>query len=130
MADLKVINLTDKKEYIINVQKNGENQMTCPECSPTRKKKTLKCFSFNLNKNAGRCNHCGIVLVAQQDIPLKLTQIEYKRPKWQNNTNLSDKLVKWFEGRKISQYVLNDFKITEGCRMDAANSEKRKYYSI
>jgi len=112
MADLKVINLTDKKEYIINVQKNGENQMTCPECSPTRKKKTLKCFSFNLNKNAGRCNHCGIVLVAQQDIPLKLTQIEYKRPKWKNDTKLSDKLVKWFEGRKISQYVLNDFKIT------------------
>jgi len=114
MADLKVINLTDKKEYIINVQKNGENQMTCPECSPTRKKKTLKCFSFNLNKNAGRCNHCGIVLVAQQDIPLKLTQIEYKRPKWKNDTKLSNNVVKWFEGRNISQYVLNDFKVTEG----------------
>ncbi|MBP9688267.1 MAG: toprim domain-containing protein [Bacteroidia bacterium] len=112
MADLKVINLADSKEYIIDVQKNGENQMTCPECSPTRKKKTLKCFSFNLGKNAGRCNHCGIVLVSKQDIPLKLTQIEYKRPKWKNSTKLSNNVVKWFEGRNISQYVLNDFKIT------------------
>jgi twinkle protein len=112
MADIKVINLADKKEYTIDVHKNGENQMVCPECSPTRIKKTLKCFSFNLNKNAGRCNHCGIVLVTKQEIPLKLTQIEYKRPKWQNSTKLSNNVVKWFEGRKISQYVLNEFKIT------------------
>lgn len=114
MADLKVINLTDKKEYTIDVQKNGENLVLCPVCSHTRKKKTLKCFSFNLGKNAGRCNHCGVVLVTKQEQSLFIPQIEYKRPKWQNNTNLSDKLVKWFEGRKISQYVLNDFKVTEG----------------
>lgn len=114
MADIKVINLADKQEYVIDVQKNGENLILCPICSHTRKKKTLKCFSFNLQKNAGRCNHCGVVLVSKTEYPLKLTQIEYKRPKWKNNTKLSDKLVKWFEVRKISQYVLNDFKITEG----------------
>ena len=89
MADLKVINLADKKEYTIDVQKNGENQMTCPECSPGRKKKTLKCFSFNLGKGAGRCNHCGIVLVAVQDKPTFIPKIEFKRPIWQNNTKLS-----------------------------------------
>lgn len=114
MSDLKVINLTDKQEYIIDVQKNGENLVLCPICSHTRKKKTLKCFSFNLSKNAGRCNHCGVVLVSKLEQPLKLTQIEYKRPKWKNNTKLSDGLVNWFESRKIGQYVLNDFKITEG----------------
>lgn len=114
MADLKVINLADKQEYIIDVHKSGENQMTCPVCSPTRKKKTLKCFSFNLNKNAGRCNHCGVVLVSVNYSALFIPKIEYKRPKWKNDTKLSDKLVKWFEGRKISQYVLNEFKVTEG----------------
>jgi twinkle protein len=114
MADLKVINLADKAEYIIDVQKNGENLVLCPVCSHTRKKKTLRCFSFNLGKNAGRCNHCGVVLVTKQETPIIITHIEYKRPKWQNNTKLSDRVVKWFEGRKISQYVLNDFKITEG----------------
>lgn len=114
MADLKVINLADKQEYIIDVHKSGENQMTCPVCSPNRKKKTLKCFSFNLHKNAGRCNHCGIVLVSLNDSALFTPKIEFKRPKWKNDTNLSNKLVKWFEGRKISQYVLNEFKVTEG----------------
>ncbi|WP_323680026.1 hypothetical protein, partial [Exiguobacterium indicum] len=53
-------------------------------------------------------------LVTKQEQPVFISQIEYKRPKWQNSTTLSNKLVKWFEGRKISQYVLNDFKITEG----------------
>ena len=114
MADLKVINLADKKEYTIDVHKNGENQMVCPECSANRKKKTNKCFSFNLNKNAGRCNHCGIVLVTKEDKPLYIPKIQYKKPTWKNNTTLSDKLVKWFETeRKISQYILNEHKITE-----------------
>ena len=109
-----VINLADKKEYEIEVTKNGENQMTCPECSPHRKKKTLKCFSFNLNKNAGRCNHCGIVLVAKEDKPIEIKQTEYKKPVWKNKTELSNNAVKWFESRKITQSTLNEFKVTEG----------------
>ena len=109
-----VINLADKKEYEIEVTKNGENQMTCPECSPNRKKKTLKCFSFNLNKNAGRCNHCGIVLVAKEDKPIEIKPTEYKKPVWKNKTELSNNAVKWFESRKITQSTLNEFKVTEG----------------
>lgn len=109
-----VINLIDKKEYEIEVTKNGENQMTCPECSLNRKKKTLKCFSFNLQKNAGRCNHCGIVLVAKEDKPFEHKQTEYKKPVWKNKTELSNNAVKWFESRKITQSTLNEFKVTEG----------------
>jgi twinkle protein len=109
-----VINPIDKKEYTIEVTKNGENQMTCPECSPHRKKKTLKCFSFNLNKNAGRCNHCGVVLVAKEDKPIEIKPTEYKKPIWNNKTELSNNAVKWFESRKITQSILNEFKVTEG----------------
>ena len=109
-----VINPIDKKEYDIEVSKNGENQMTCPECSPNRKKKTLKCFSFNLNKNAGRCNHCGVVLVAKEDKPIEIKPTEYKKPIWKNKTELSNNAVKWFESRKITQSILNEFKVTEG----------------
>lgn len=109
-----VINLADKKEYEIEITKNGENQMTCPECSFHRKKKTLKCFSFNLNKNAGRCNHCGIVLVAKEDKQIEIKQTEYKKPVWKNKTDLSNNAVKWFESRKITQSTLNEFKVTEG----------------
>lgn len=110
-----VINPIDKKEYDIEVSKNGENQMTCPECSPNRKKKTLKCFSFNLNKNAGRCNHCGVVLVAKEDKPIFLEPTKvYSKPIWKNKTELSNNAVKWFESRKITQSILNEFKVTEG----------------
>jgi twinkle protein len=110
-----VINPIDKKEYTIEVTKNGENQMTCPECSPNRKKKTLKCFSFNINKNAGRCNHCGVVLVAKEDKPVFVEPAKvYSKPIWNNKTELSNNAVKWFESRKITQSILNEFKVTEG----------------
>ena len=108
-----VINPIDKKEYDIEVTKNGENQMTCPECSPHRKKKTNKCFSFNLQKNAGKCNHCGIVLVSKEHKPIEV-KTEYKKPIWKNKTELSNNAVKWFESRKITQSILNEFKVTEG----------------
>jgi twinkle protein len=108
-----VINPIDKKEYDIEVSKNGENQMTCPECSPHRKKKTNKCFSFNLQKNAGKCNHCGIVLVSKEHKPIEV-KTEYKKPIWKNKTELSNNAVKWFESRKITQSILNEFKVTEG----------------
>jgi len=111
--DLKVINLADKKEYIIDVHKNGENQMTCPECSPTRKKKTDKCFSFNLNKSAGRCNHCGIVLVENKPFEPKHTQIEFKRPKLVELSKYTENCLKFFKTRLISEKTLLELKVSE-----------------
>ena len=113
MADIKVINLADKKEYTIDVHKNGENQMTCPECSPTRKKKTDKCFSFNLNKGAGRCNHCGIVLVENKPFEPKHTQIEFKRPKLVEVSKYTEKYLNYFKTRLISEKTLLELKVGE-----------------
>lgn len=113
MADIKVINLSDKKEYTIDVHKNGENQMVCPECSPTRKKKTDKCFSFNLNKGAGRCNHCGIVLVENKPFEQKHTQIEFKRPKKVEVSKYTEKYLNYFKTRLISEKTLLELKVGE-----------------
>jgi len=113
MADIKVINLADKKEYTIDVHKNGENQMTCPECSSTRKKKTDKCFSFNLNKGAGRCNHCGIVLVENKPFEPKHTQIEFKRPKLVELSKYTEKYLNYFKTRLISEKTLLELKVGE-----------------
>lgn len=38
----------------------------------------------------------------------------YTAPTWKNNTSLSEPIVKWFEGRKISQKTLVTAKISEG----------------
>jgi twinkle protein len=113
MADLKVINLANKKEYVIDVHKNGENKMTCPECSPNRKKKTDKCFSFNLNKGAGRCNHCNIVLVEFKEFEPKFQKIEYKRPKISYVSNYTENCLKFFKSRLISEKTLINMKVTE-----------------
>lgn len=113
MADLKVINLANKKEYVIDVHKNGENKMTCPECSPSRRKKTDKCFSFNLNKGAGRCNHCNIVLVEFKEFEPKFQKIEYKRPKISYVSNYTENCLKFFKSRLISEKTLINMKVTE-----------------
>ena len=113
MAELKVINLVDKKEYVIDVQKNGENQMVCPECSASRKKKTDKCFSFNLSKGAGRCNHCQIVLVEKKDFEQKTHRIDFKKPKPVEASQYTENCLKFFKSRLISEKTLLECKVTE-----------------
>ncbi len=38
---------------------SGEVDVTCPECSPQRKKKNTRCLSVNIEKGAWLCAHCG-----------------------------------------------------------------------
>jgi 5S rRNA maturation endonuclease (ribonuclease M5) len=106
------------EDYSIEIQTNktvGEWKTTCPQCSHTRKKKTDKCLSVNLGKRVWRCNHCewsgGLPPIEGNKIEYK---IEYKKPEWKNKTDLSEKLVKWFEARGISQNTLKNMKISEG----------------
>lgn len=86
---------------------SGEVTTLCPECSHTRKKSKEKCLGVNLDKKVWRCNHCGWSGF------LKPEKIEYKKPTWHNKTELSDKVVKFFEDRGISQGTLKKTKITE-----------------
>jgi twinkle protein len=94
---------------------SGEVPTICPKCSHTRKPEhqKIKCLGVNLDKKCWRCNHCqwegGLP-------PDKIMENKtYIKPKWRNNTELSDKLTKWFEyNRKIKQTTLTNMKITEG----------------
>ena len=54
----KIIAIESRIIYDIKADKRGENQMPCPECSQTRRKKNLKCFSYNSEKGTGYCSHC------------------------------------------------------------------------
>lgn len=110
---MEVIDLKTKEVYQITVTKNGENQQVCPVCSHTRTKKTDKCFSFNLLKGAGKCNHCGAVLVEKRDLLIKTARIEYKRPLFKNCTQYSNKAKEFFTARKISEKTLLELKVTE-----------------
>lgn len=107
---LKIISHATKNIYEIDVKKNGENQMTCPECSNSRKpeNKRKKVFSWNETNKVGYCVHCCASFGEYK--PYKEEKV-YQVPEWKNITNLSDKAVKWFLGRMISQSTLNKVKI-------------------
>lgn len=97
--------------YEINPpRESGEVTMLCPKCSSTRKKSRVKCFSWNADKRAGHCHHCSADFVENR--PLKEHQAKvYRVPEWKNKTELTEKSVKWFEGRMISQATLVGMKI-------------------
>ena len=102
---------SDYSITIPNTTGKTEVYTTCPKCSHTRKKKTDKCLSVNLQKETWFCHHCGWTGFLKTE---KMEKKTYVLPVWKNNTNLSDKVVKWFASRGINQQTLNDWKITEG----------------
>lgn len=102
-------------QYNVHKLNVGVKLNICPLCSADRKpqnqkKKVLMC---DWDTGIGTCQHCGEVI---QLHTYKKKEVEkvYKRPTWQNNTDLSNKVVKWFEGRKISQFALRRLKVSEG----------------
>ena len=91
--------LSTKTKEIYNYEPNGERSL-CPECSDSRKKYSEKCLSWDKSHNRGHCHHCGTAFFEYKP------QREYVVPLWSNKTELSDKAVKYFEGRMISQNTL------------------------
>lgn len=103
--------------------KERAKSSTCPKCSHTRKKKTDKCLSVFWDTGLGMCNHCG-ELIQLHTYKKKEQEIVYVKPKW-NRTELTDKAVKWFEGRGISQLTLNRLRVTGGLEwMPQTNKEE------
>ena len=85
----------------------------CPLCSSSRKKKTDKCVTVHWDTGMAVCHHCN-ASIQMHTYKRKETPIIYKKPEWKNKTELSDKIVKFFEGRKISQNTLKLMKVSEG----------------
>ena len=94
---------------------SGELATICPECSHTRKKSTVKCLSSNGDKLTWHCSHCGwsgsLHEKGENVSPWKPK--EFAKPP-EIEVNLPDKVVKWFEERKISKQTLVDYKISHG----------------
>lgn len=84
-------------------------KINCPECLKLGKKKDK---SLSVRAGVGSCHKCGSIFHKHIE---RVQKKEYRRPEWSNKTDISEKVVKWFEGRGISQTTLNAMKITEGC---------------
>ncbi len=109
---MKVICTTDKKEHELPITGSPvEEKMTCPICSHSRKKSKEKCLGWNNQKMVGRCVHCEASFFIKHEMEKDFV---YEKPVWSNMSKVSDKVIKWFESRKISQKTVEKLKITDG----------------
>lgn len=95
---------------------SGSEKLRCPNCDQARSDKKDKSLVINHTGGFGKCFYCDALTFKDSQKQERETKVNYTLPSqdWKNYTNLSDKLVKWFEEkRKIKQFVLNDFLITE-----------------
>lgn len=112
----------DFSDFGIEIPTNkvaGQVYTICPKCSHERKKKTAKCLGVNLDEGVWHCNHC------EWSGSIKRNAKRYVRPKFENKTTLSEKLVDWFLQRNITQDTLVRMKITEGLEFMPQAGEKR-----
>jgi twinkle protein len=87
---------------------SSKKRVICPECSGSRKKSNQKDLEYYPDTNRAHCFHCNTTLFEYN--PYQKDK-EYVRPEWKNITNISDKAVKYFTGRMISQQTLVEAKI-------------------
>ena len=96
---------------------NGTEKLKCPACHDGRKNKSDKSLTVWHNNGTAKCFNDGCnALFFRDSVEKSIVKNNYTLPSqdWKNYTSLSDGLVKWCETeRKINQYTLNHFKITE-----------------
>jgi len=108
--------MDDFSNYGINVSGSGQQTALCPQCSATRKKKTVQCLSVNMDEGTWNCHHCGWTgglktgnshsdTRNQYVAPPKTQPNQLSKPSFSYN-QLSEKAFKWFEARGISQDTL------------------------
>ena len=99
-------------------KQSGKDQLTCPECSASRKKKKDRCLSIDYDTGRATCNHCSWSTWRPDDNsdfkPAEETKKEWVRPDFKNKTELTEKEMQWFLKRGISQDTVNHFKVTSG----------------
>ena len=100
-------------QYNLNV---GKQEGICPLCSADRKpiNQKKKCASYDWERGLGTCHNCHEVFQLHTFKRKGNTNKIYNKPKQIANPLLSDKVIKWFEERGISNNTLIKMKITEG----------------
>lgn len=110
------------EEFRIVLPENSpgpEVYTTCPECSPQRKKKNVKCLSANIVEEVFVCHHCGYAGTLKGGVDQKTNYQHWQRPKYRKIdysglTELPGKVLEWFKSRGISPETLYRNKIGYG----------------
>lgn len=93
----------------------GTIKVKCPKCGNLPKHKGRNDLSVNISEGLWKCHSASCGWTGSLNISNR-TQVkkEYTRPVWQNNTDLTDIAVKYFESRGIPQFTLRENKVTSG----------------
>ena len=95
----------------------GKKEGICPLCSHDRKpeNRKAKCAMYDWERGLGTCMNCDEVFQLHTFQRKGISNKTYVKPaRSYNGTKLSDKAVKWFKGRGISQSTLNRLRVSEG----------------
>lgn len=108
---MKEINGFAIEQYNQHGFEDGAKTSTCPLCSEDRKKKKDKCVRIDWELGLANCFHCGETIQLHTYKP-KVKIKEYKVPEYRYEA-LSGNVVKWFDGRGISQQTLSRLKVSQ-----------------
>jgi twinkle protein len=95
----------------------GKKEGTCPFCSADRKpeNRKAKCAMYDWERGLGTCMNCDEVFQLHTFQRKGASDKTYVKPVQEyNGTELSDKAIKWFKGRGISQSTLQRLRVSEG----------------
>ncbi|MHA2366887.1 MAG: bifunctional DNA primase/helicase [Candidatus Hodarchaeales archaeon] len=93
-----------KTIYELDFEFSSGKMLLCPECSNGRKKSNKKDLKYYQDTNRAYCHHCNTTFFEYKPY---IKKKEYVVPEWRNKTKLTDRAVKWFTSRMISQQTLN-----------------------
>ena len=112
-SEINGFEIDNFNQYDLDV---GKREGVCPLCSHNRQPKNqkAKCAMYDWDRGLGTCMNCNEVFQLHTFKRSSNKMKEYTKPEWKNNTDISNNVIKWFEGRGISQKTLVKMKITEG----------------
>ena len=97
----------------------GKSQGICPICSPDRKPKNekAKCASYDWERGIGTCHNCSKTFQLHTYQRKGSGEKVYIKPPIKEQVEemqISEPVIKWFEGRGISKETLYELQISEG----------------
>ena len=98
----------------------GKIKTQCPQCSNTRKNKRDKCLSVDIDKGLFNCHNCGFSGTTKFE-----KKKEFIRPE-KIKVNLTERVIKWFVNRGISEPTLQHWKIGESLQYFPQVGKKRR----
>ncbi|MBT5632854.1 MAG: toprim domain-containing protein [Nitrospina sp.] len=96
---------------------SGQVKIPCPKCSHTRKKKYDPCLSVNIDDEVWNCWHCewsGGLKNGNVHNGNGYKPRQVNKPQYSTESGLSAKVRAYFNGRGITDKVLDRNKITDG----------------